>query len=268
MRCLAIIGAVLFALVFANCTSNTDSSTAVESKSVDTTTDVKPAVRDWVTINYLTGHFEPSEHPDFVEIDSNYADRAGMYVRRDAYEAFIRMHDAAEERGIDLVIRSAARNFEYQKGIWERKWTGVTKIEGGKDATVAYPDPKERARAILKFSSMPGTSRHHWGTDLDFNAFENSWFEEGDGKLVYDFLTTHAAEYGFCQPYTPKGENRPNGYEEEKWHWSYMPVSQILTDKAEEVLRDSMISGFQGAEAAVGIRVVENYVLGIDPECR
>ena len=191
-----------------------------------------------------------------------------MYLRKDAYEAFIEMHEAAAKQGIDLVIRSAARNFDYQKGIWERKWTGETKIESGKDASVAYPDPKERALAILRFSSMPGTSRHHWGTDIDLNAFENSWFEAGEGKAVYDFLTTHAAGYGFCQPYTEKGEKRPNGYEEEKWHWSYMPIAKILTDYAETTLRDTMIGGFLGADVADEIQVVKNYVLGIALECR
>ena len=115
---------------------------------------------------------------------------------------------------------------------------------------------------------MPGTSRHHWGTDIDLNSFENSWFESGEGLVVYNFLVENAEKFGFCQPYTPKGESRPNGYEEEKWHWSYMPVSGRLTGLAESILRDTAISGFQGAEAAAEIQVVEHYVLGINPDCR
>ncbi len=64
---------------------------------------------------------------------------------------------------------------------------------------------------------MPG-ARHHWGTDFDLNALNNAYFNTKDGKRIYDWLTQHAAEFGFCQPYTAKGgpDGRPIGYEEEK----------------------------------------------------
>jgi LAS superfamily LD-carboxypeptidase LdcB len=114
---------------------------------------------------------------------------------------------------------------------------------------------------------MPGTSRHHWGTDIDLNDLDNFTFEQGPGKKVYDWMQKHAAEYGFCQPYTVKGKDRPNGYNEEKWHWSYVPVAQHLTRLAAQRLQDDMIGGFQGAETAKGIGIVEKYVLGINKEC-
>ncbi len=221
-----------------------------------------------IDVNYIQGKFDPETHPEFVEIDTTYADRPGMYLRKDTYQAYRQMYRAAREDGIDLVIRSATRNFEYQKGIWERKWTGETKIENGKDASVAYTDPVDRALAILKYSSMPGTSRHHWGTDIDLNAFENTWFESGDGLKVYEWLTANASTYGFCQPYTAKGESRPHGYEEEKWHWSFKPISARLTLMASRQLEDSGITGFQGSETAEDIGVVEKYVLGVNAACR
>jgi LAS superfamily LD-carboxypeptidase LdcB len=217
--------------------------------------------------DYLTGRFDPVTHPDFVQIDSSYADRTGMYLRKDAYQAFESMYRMALQDDIHLQIRSATRNFEYQKGIWERKWTGETLIESGKDASLAYPDPVERAKMILKYSSMPGSSRHHWGTDIDLNSFENTWFEQGAGKILYAWLQQHAHKYGFCQPYTEKGPDRREGYEEEKWHWSYIPVAEQLTKLAKDNLKDQMISGFSGAETAGKIQVVKNYVLGINPEC-
>ncbi|NJK84501.1 MAG: M15 family metallopeptidase [Saprospiraceae bacterium] len=51
-----------------------------------------------------------------------------------------------------------------------------------KTAAATTPNPQERALKILKYSSMPGTSRHHWGTDIDLNSFSNSYFEQGEGK--------------------------------------------------------------------------------------
>ena len=227
--------------------------------------DLDTIIKDF-TPDYLTGHFDPAHHADFVLIDTAHADRAGLYLRQDTYSAFKEMFAAAQENHIKLVIRSATRNFEAQKRIWERKWEGKTKLEGKIYAT-QIADPVERAKEILLYSSMPGTSRHHWGTDIDLNAFSNSYFESGAGQKIYQWLLENAEKYGFCQPYTAKGLNRPNGYEEEKWHWSYLPVAIPLTHKAKKSLSDDQISGFKGAEVAQTIRVVENYVLGINPDC-
>lgn len=218
-------------------------------------------------LNFLMGHFDPASHPDFVLIDTIHADRPGLYLQRDTYAAFIKMYDAAMRDGVRLQIRSATRNFAAQRGIWERKWTGETLIENGQNASVVYPDPVQRALMILKFSSMPGSSRHHWGTDMDLNSFDNSWFESGSGLDIYTWLSLHAREFGFCQPYTAKGTDRPYGYEEERWHWSFMPLSQPLTQMAADSLKDDMISGFPGSEVAPQLKIVERYVLGINPEC-
>ena len=69
----------------------------------------------FLTVDYLMGHFDPSSHESFVEVDKQYADRAGLYLRKEVYNAFKRMYEAAEIEGIHLEIRSAARNFVYQK---------------------------------------------------------------------------------------------------------------------------------------------------------
>jgi LAS superfamily LD-carboxypeptidase LdcB len=221
-----------------------------------------------ITPEYVMGKFDPAKDTSFVVIDVKYADRAGLYLRSETYEAFKKMHKAAMEDGIKLVIRSATRNFDYQKGIWERKWTGARKVEG-KNLSKAIPDHKTRALKILEQSSMPSTSRHHWGTDIDLNAFNNSYFEKGEGLKLYNWLQANADQYGFCQPYSPKGKDgRPHGYNEEKWHWSYLPIAVPLTDFAKANLSDDMIKGFKGAEVAPEIGVVEKYVLGINPQCQ
>lgn len=219
------------------------------------------------SLEYLVGKFEPAEHPDFILVDKKYADAEGYYLRKETYESFKKMWEAAKADSITLTIVSATRNFYRQKAIWEAKWTGARKIENGTNAAQKYPDPKTRALKILEYSSMPGTSRHHWGTDVDLNDLDNFTFEQGQGKKVYDWLQKHAHEYGFCQPYTEKGQNRPHGYNEEKWHWSYTPVSKQLTEMAARRLQDQMIGGFQGAETALSIGIVKKYVLGINQSC-
>lgn len=206
-------------------------------------------------LNFLLGKFKPEQHPDFVVIKQPYANRSGMYLQQETYEAFKKMWQAARRDGITLTIISATRNFDYQKGIWERKWNNLlTQIK----------DPRERALKILEYSAMPGSSRHHWGSDIDLNDLNNASFNAGGSHArMYEWMQKHAAEYGFCQPYTAKDEYRPNGYNEEKWHWSYSPVADPLLHTYEVHIRDNMISGFKGAETAPSIGVVKNYVLGV-----
>jgi LAS superfamily LD-carboxypeptidase LdcB len=226
-----------------------------------------PVTNQEFSIEYLMGKFEPKDHPDFVAVGKKYSDGDEYFLRKETYEAFQRMWAAAQAGGIQLTIISATRNFERQRQIWEAKWTGARRIENGTNAAQKYPGPKTRALKILEYSSMPGTSRHHWGTDIDLNDLDNYTFEQGPGKPVYVWLQAHAAEYGFCQPYSEKGPERPDGYNEEKWHWSYLPVARQLTDMAAREMKDEMIAGFKGADAAVQIGVVKKYVLGVNKEC-
>jgi zinc D-Ala-D-Ala carboxypeptidase len=247
--------------LFTACSQATPGAQVQQQRTVDTL----PAMT--FSLAYIMGKFEPATHPDFALIAPNYANRTGMYMRKDAYDAFRRMHTAAQAEGVKLFIVSAARNFDRQQEIWEAKWTGARAVDG-QNIAETIPDPVKRALKILEFSSMPGSSRHHWGTDIDINALTDSYFTQGEGKKVYAWLSAHAAEYGFCQPYTPFGSDRQSGYFEEKWHWSYMPVSAVLTSQAEKQLNNKMISGFKGAETAEKIGIVEKYVLGINPNCR
>jgi LAS superfamily LD-carboxypeptidase LdcB len=219
-------------------------------------------------LDYLRGRFEPASHPDFSAVAARYTDGDGTYyLRQDSYAAFQEMWAAAQGDGVTLKIISATRNFARQKSIWEAKWTGKRLLEGRERAPEVYPAPRDRALAILRWSSMPGTSRHHWGTDMDLNALNNDYFAGGTGKAVYDWLTANAASFGFCQPYSPKGAERPDGYNEEKWHWSYLPVARQLTELARTQLNDAEIDGFLGAEAATQIGVVDKYVLGVSGAC-
>jgi LAS superfamily LD-carboxypeptidase LdcB len=218
-------------------------------------------------ISYIMGKFEPSDHKDFTIIEEQYASRKGMYLRIEAYQAFLKMHEAAASDGIDLKILSATRNFNAQKRIWEAKWTGERLVQNNENLASSTPDPKERALKILRWSSMPGSSRHHWGTDIDLNDFENEYFESGEGLKVYNWLVKNAPSFGYCQPYTAKNDLRPNGYNEEKWHWSYLPIAKPLSDAAKAHLKNEMIEGFKGSETAVSIDILNNFILGINNAC-
>ena len=209
-----------------------------------------------VDTDYLLGKFDPAARKDFVAIGKPYSDKPGMMLRKEAFEAFKKMFEAAEKDGIALKIISSERNFDKQREIWEGKWARFAK-----DA----PAAKARALKILEYSAMPGASRHHWGTDVDLNDLNNPSFEKnGRFEKSYAWLSAHAHEYGFCQPYTA---GRPAGYREEKWHWSYTPLSKIFLEQYKNHITDARIKGFKGDQTAAEIGILKNYVLGINPDC-
>lgn len=257
----------LLLFIFLLFACNSKSTEPKESTEVKTIKKSEQQFEENISLDFIMGKFDPSKDSSFIAIPLKYADREGMFMKKEAYDAFIEMSNAAKQDGISLIIRSAARNFNYQKGIWERKWTGETILSNGENASVAYNDPKNRALKILEYSSMPGTSRHHWGTDIDFNSFDNSWFESGEGLKLFNWLEKNANNYGFCRPYTSKDSNRPFGYNEEKWHWSYTPLSNQYTAYAEENLKASMIDNFKGADVSESLDVVNKFVLGINSSC-
>src|SRR3989344_4370479 len=160
---------------------------------------------------YLTGKFDPSQREDFSLIGAQYTITSNdMYLRKETFKAFTQMQDAADEDEVDLKIASATRNFDYQKNIWNNKWTGYTIVDG-QDLSKSILDDKERFKKILEYSSVPGTSRHHWGTDIDINDANSAYFKRESGKKVYGWLTENAFRFGFCQVYNLKGSDRPTG---------------------------------------------------------
>jgi len=212
--------------------------------------------------NYLLGRFDPSKDSLFVRLNSTYARGSALngFLRKETFEAFQKMSEAAKKDGVNLLIISATRNFDSQKTIWDNKWNGKIKVEGKNLTTIS--DLKNRAKLILLYSSMPGTSRHHWGTDFDLNSLDNNYFSSGDGLKIYQWLTTHASEYGFCQPYSSKANGR-TGYEEEKWHWSYLPLSKLFLEEYKKQISYSDITGFEGSEEAFPLEIITDYVDGV-----
>jgi LAS superfamily LD-carboxypeptidase LdcB len=229
------------------------SGTCVFGQSIDTT-------------KHVLGKLDYGKEPSFKMIPESYATKSGMYLRKEALEAFISMQNEAKTEGVILKIVSAARSFNHQKSIWEAKWNGSRKV-GGKDLSQTIPDPATRAKEILRYSSMPGTSRHHWGTDIDINSVSPAYFESGKGKKEYEWLRDNARRFGFCQVYSEKGKEREFGYEEEKWHWSYVPIASKFTRYFKKNMGQKSISGFDGSDALPFSDVLK-YVEGISPDCK
>ena len=210
--------------------------------------------------SFLQGKFKPDTCAFFQKIASNLSDKTDLYLQKETLASFEKMYKSAKEAGVMLKIVSATRNFDKQKAIWNTKWKRADFIR--------YSAGSARAKAIMKFSSMPGTSRHHWGTDIDLNDLNNSYFTNQEGKKMYDWMVENASKFGFCQVYSAKSKSRPEGYEEEKWHWSYMPLSKIYTKDYATYIKPEMAKGFEGSNAFNELKVIDNYVKGINPDCK
>ncbi|MGE0637483.1 MAG: M15 family metallopeptidase [Bacteroidia bacterium] len=263
--CIRFVLLVLLALQISSCSGKPENKdTSIDKEIVQEAEEVQS--RDY-SVEYLLGKFNQKTDTSFAVIPMKYCSKEAMYLRKETIAAFIKMYDAAKKEGVNLKIISATRNFNEQKSIWEAKWNG-SRLVNGKNLSQTIKDPVERAKTILRYSSMPGTSRHHWGTDMDLNSLENAYFTTAEGKRVYEWMKKNAAQFGFCQPYSVKNESRPNGYEEEKWHWSYTPLSSALLKEYSKKIKPENIAGFTGSETAAKLNIIENYVKGINPECR
>ncbi|WP_166385607.1 M15 family metallopeptidase [Polaribacter sp. 11A2H] len=211
-----------------------------------------PIYPKYLNTNYVLGKFNYTENSDFTTVPKENSSKK-IYLRKDVLEAFLQMNNAALKEDISFTILSGTRNFNHQKRIWDYKWN---------DKYKSLP-PLDRAKKILEFSSMPSTSRHHWGTDIDINSLNNAYFGNGKGLKEYNWLLQNAHIFGFYQVYTSK-ENGRTGYSEEKWHWTYLPLSSLYLTYYNATVRLENINGFEGYSYAKELNVVKEYVNGIN----
>lgn len=96
-----------------------------------------------------------------------------------AVAAFLAMQQAARSAGFDLQPASTFRDFDRQLAIWNGKFCGERPVldKDSKPIDVATLSVAERCEAILRWSALPGASRHHWGSDLD--VYDPSLLPEG-----------------------------------------------------------------------------------------
>lgn len=220
---------------------------------VHTAPNAQPAADSGIIKAFVMGKFYANTDPRFGIVPAAMSSKT-MYLQKEVITAFQLMRREAMPKGIDLKIISGTRNFWEQKAIWDRKWVNnVNRFGTG----------IENAKHILLYSSMPGSSRHHWGTDIDINSLEPGYFRTGRGLAEITWLRNNANKYGFFEVYTPRKTGRLVGYEPEAWHWSYAPLSDRYLTYYLATVKPSDFSGFYGAELAAPIRIIEDYVKGI-----
>lgn len=142
----------------------------------------------------------------------------------------------SEIDGVPLRIVSSYRSFEQQLAIWNRKFHEDIELNlpDGETVRAQTLSKKERIKAILHYSALPGTSRHHWGTDFDvFDAAEidcgykvqlteAEFSPQGPCGNLNQWLENNLEPYGFFKPYA----EFIGGYQCEPWHISLQTLSK------------------------------------------
>ncbi|ALF60092.1 M15 family metallopeptidase [Psychrobacter urativorans] len=168
------------------------------------------------------------------------------FVHKNVHTSLMNMIFAAKNDGISLNLVSAFRSYSHQKRIWENKWGNSADNDTGK------------AKSILRYSSFPGTSRHHWGTDVDFNSVSLSFWNTAQGKKIHNWLTKNGPQFGFCQIYAA---GRGRGYSDEPWHWTHAyTASQYYNQLSNpQVLNIALSQDIKGAAA---VRQIPDEMMG------
>lgn len=193
----------------------------------------------------------------------------GYKLRPAAAAAFENMKTAAQADGILLKVVSSYRNYAHQNRIWERKYKRFR--ESGLSPTSAI-------FKIIEYSTIPGTSRHHWGTDLDII--------DGNPKVVGDVLVptkfhgtgpfcdmkewmkTNAHRYGFHLVYTNTLGRK--GFKYEPWHYTYAPLSsqylkEYKTLDVKTILQEQQLMGSKHFNQEFINNYIEQNILDINP---
>lgn len=178
-----------------------------------------------LTPQWLTG----IEEPPLVDVAS------GLRLHPDTAAAFLQLAAKAKVQGIDLRLVSAWRGFAHQARIWQAKWRGERNVYDAQSRVVdlAQLSMTEKAQAILLYSALPGTSRHHWGSDLDWYdaaAVPADYrpqllveeYQHGPFQRAADFIAAHATDVGFYAPYA----TYQGGVAPEPWHLSFIPLAR------------------------------------------
>ncbi|MGL4830119.1 MAG: M15 family metallopeptidase [Vibrio sp.] len=178
------------------------------------------------------------------------------------------LREAAFHAGFNLCIASGFRSFERQLSIWNQKMTGQKPIldEQSQPLEIATLSEKEKVLAILRWSALPGTSRHHWGTDFDVydrDALpENTrlllepWeYLSGHQNKFYQWLSANLEQFGFFLPY-----QHGQGVGFEPWHISHKQTAQqCLNQLSESLLSEQLAQVSLEGKTAIQAMLPEIY---------
>ncbi len=153
----------------------------------------------------LPDDYEPPDLVSLTDYDIR-ATRRNLLLRRIVMPDLLAMVEAARIDGVELVVSSAYRSYEYQAEVYARNVARSGKAQADRE------------------SARPGKSQHQLGTTLDFGSISDDFGDTPAGH----WLSENAWRYGFSLSY-PDGYEALTGYRHESWHYRYLsrPVTLL-----------------------------------------
>ena len=218
--------------------------------------------------------------------DSHIEFRDGVGLSSACWMALAALQQDAQQAGFNLQVASAYRSYARQRTIFNAKALGERAVhdDAGRLLDIAGMDTVTALHAILRFSALPGTSRHHWGTDLDIydaaavpSGYDVQLTPEevadtgvfGPLHRWLDVQIQRGAAHGFFRPY----DVDRGGVAPERWHLSYAPESSFCQQQLDARLLERLLSQADALQPAVMAQTVlehlpallEQYVSAVAP---
>lgn len=128
------------------------------------------------------------------------------------YPYFLKMKEDMNKIGLDIIIDSGYRSYEYQQSIWDNRVKDI-----------GFEETK-------KLVAPPGASEHQTGLAFDVAFIRNNQYtdnvKEDDEETKW--LIENCHKYGFILRY-PKGKENITGYIFEPWHYRFVGIELATT---------------------------------------
>lgn len=206
----------------------------------------------------------------------------GVLLHPAVFEPLKQLQAKAKAAGFDLQVASGYRSFDRQCVIWNRKANGEAPVldNDGNPLDINALSGGERVHAIMRWSALPGTSRHHWGSDFDIwdsaavgpdyklQLSVAETLPTGPFAAFYQWLEGELPSTCFYRPY----DRDRNGVAVEPWHLSYAPLAeralgQLSADVVAQQLQQQPLALCDDVLAQLP-QLYSRYVTNVSPNPR
>lgn len=185
-----------------------------------------------------------------------------------AHDAFLDMDNAARKNGMRIRVVSSYRSFNHQNLIWTRKYNRYRSRKLSSKTAVEYN---------IRYTAIPGSSRHHWGTEIDvvdgsvktsrYPLNTKNFHGYGIYKDFREWMDDNAHKYGFYRVYT--NDHTRKGFKYEPWHYSFAelakPMLKEYTERdVQNILKHQELLGKSNFTESFIAHYTKNNILGIN----
>lgn len=167
---------------------------------------------DLLTLVNKSYRLEESYIPsDLVLVPQEYQVYGGAHLVQEAYNAYLKMRQAASEEGLNLNVSTCYRSYDLQRTLYTGYLSGDTQ------------------ESVDTYSARPGHSEHQLGYACDFAAGMLN-IDDFTGTAEETWMRDNAVDYGFILRF-PEGKSDITGYMYESWHYRYVGLDNARAIK-------------------------------------